>query len=139
MTLTLDHDHGHAGPGGDGDGDDNNDDVMPMMTMMTHSCRTPAASNCSLAESKILIFGVDAGIIFISAAGRNRPFGCMDRLRVSTVSVTRAIQISILPWLGPPPSDRTAVRPGPSLGKIKICKNNERTKTGDKKAGDGTP
>ena len=36
-------------------------------------------------------------------------------------------QILILPRLGPPPSDRTAVRPGPSLGKIKICKTNERT------------
>ena len=27
----------------------------------------------------------------------------------------------------PPVPSRTAVRPGPSLGKIKICKTNERT------------
>ena len=30
---------------GDGDGDDDGDDILPMMIVMTHSSRTPAAFN----------------------------------------------------------------------------------------------
>ena len=36
---------------GDGDGDDDGDDLVPMMIVMTHSSRKPAASNWSLAGS----------------------------------------------------------------------------------------
>ena len=35
----------------DGDGDDDGDDVVPMMIVMTHCSRTPAACKWSLAGS----------------------------------------------------------------------------------------
>ena len=38
-------DDGDRDGDGDGDGDDDGDDIVPMMIVMTHSSRTPAAFN----------------------------------------------------------------------------------------------